>query len=80
VQVCCLCCFELVLNVVLDLKPEQVQEVLMGNVVSAGIGQAPATQAALYAGMFLRKSCDDVCKDCQSKHLLLLSTKFVPLV
>ncbi|WP_295677308.1 acetyl-CoA C-acyltransferase [uncultured Mucilaginibacter sp.] len=33
------------------LKPEQIQEVYMGNVLSANIGQAPATQAAVFAGL-----------------------------
>src|SRR6201993_2181994 len=33
------------------LKPEQVQEVFMGNVLSANLGQAPATQAAIFAGL-----------------------------
>jgi acetyl-CoA C-acetyltransferase len=33
------------------IKPEQVQELFMGNVLSANIGQAPATQAAKYAGL-----------------------------
>jgi len=33
------------------LTPEQVQEVYMGNVLSANIGQAPATQAAIFAGL-----------------------------
>ncbi len=33
------------------LKPEQVQEVYMGNVMSANVGQAPATQAAIFAGL-----------------------------
>src|SRR5476651_104039 len=33
------------------LKPEQIQEVYMGNVMSANIGQAPATQAAIFAGL-----------------------------
>src|SRR6201989_570596 len=33
------------------LKPEQVQEVYMGNVLSANVGQAPATQAAIFAGL-----------------------------
>jgi acetyl-CoA C-acetyltransferase len=33
------------------LKPEQIQEVYMGNVLSANIGQAPATQAAIYADL-----------------------------
>lgn len=31
--------------------PEQINEVLMGNVVSAGLGQAPARQAAVFAGL-----------------------------
>lgn len=33
------------------LKPEQIQEVFMGNVLSANLGQAPATQAAIFAGL-----------------------------
>ncbi|MEJ5963271.1 acetyl-CoA C-acyltransferase [Pedobacter immunditicola] len=33
------------------IKPEQVQELYMGNVLSANLGQAPATQAAKYAGL-----------------------------
>lgn len=33
------------------INPEQVQEVIMGNVLSANIGQAPATQAAKFAGL-----------------------------
>jgi acetyl-CoA C-acetyltransferase len=33
------------------VKPEQVDEVIMGNVVQAGEGQAPARQAALFAGL-----------------------------
>lgn len=32
-------------------KPDQVDEVIMGNVVQAGIGQNPARQAALFAGL-----------------------------
>src|SRR4051812_29904571 len=34
-----------------EVKPEEVSEVIMGNVVSAGIGQAPARQAMIYAGI-----------------------------
>ncbi len=34
-----------------QLKHEDIAEVIMGNVVSAGIGQAPARQAAIYAGL-----------------------------
>ncbi len=33
------------------LKPTDIQEVYMGNVLSANLGQAPATQAAKYAGL-----------------------------
>jgi acetyl-CoA C-acetyltransferase len=33
------------------LKPDQIQEVFMGNVLSANLGQAPATQAAIFAGL-----------------------------
>lgn len=33
------------------LTPDQIDEVIMGNVISAGIGQAPARQAALKAGL-----------------------------
>ncbi len=35
----------------IGLKPELVQEVYMGNVLSANLGQAPATQAAKFAGL-----------------------------
>ena len=33
------------------VAPSQVEEVIMGNVVQAGVGQAPARQAALFAGL-----------------------------
>ncbi|MDO3628156.1 acetyl-CoA C-acyltransferase [Mucilaginibacter sp. BT774] len=33
------------------LRPDQIQEVYMGNVLSANVGQAPATQAAIFAGL-----------------------------
>jgi acetyl-CoA C-acetyltransferase len=33
------------------VKPEMIQEVFMGNVLSANLGQAPATQAAKFAGL-----------------------------
>jgi acetyl-CoA C-acetyltransferase len=33
------------------LAPEHIQEVYMGNVLSANLGQAPATQAAIFAGL-----------------------------
>jgi acetyl-CoA C-acetyltransferase len=33
------------------VKPDQIDEVIMGNVLAAGLGQAPARQAAIYAGL-----------------------------
>ncbi|HKO95138.1 MAG TPA: acetyl-CoA C-acyltransferase, partial [Polyangiaceae bacterium] len=48
------------------IKPEQVDEVLMGNVLSAGIGQAPARQAALGAGLPVSVPCTTVSKVCGS--------------
>lgn len=50
----------------IDLKPELVQEVLMGNVVQAGVGQAPARQAALKAGIPDTVPCTTVNKVCAS--------------
>jgi acetyl-CoA C-acetyltransferase len=34
-----------------NVRPDQVQDVILGNVVQAGVGQAPARQAALLAGI-----------------------------
>jgi len=48
------------------LKPEQVQEVIMGCVLPAGQGQAPARQAALGAGLSLSTGCTTVNKMCGS--------------
>jgi acetyl-CoA C-acetyltransferase len=48
------------------LQPEQVNELFMGNVVSAGIGQAPAQQASIYAGMPVTLPCTTVNKVCAS--------------
>jgi acetyl-CoA C-acetyltransferase len=45
---------------------EQVQEVFMGNVVSANIGQAPAQQASIYAGVPTTVNCTTVNKVCAS--------------
>ncbi len=50
----------------IGLKPEQVEEVLMGNVVQAGTGQAPARQAAIYAGIPDAVPCTTVNKVCAS--------------
>lgn len=48
------------------LDPAAVEEVIFGNVLSAGIGQAPARQAALGAGLSERVSCTTVNKVCSS--------------
>ncbi|MFG6686103.1 acetyl-CoA C-acyltransferase [Mariniflexile sp. HNIBRBA6329] len=50
----------------INLKPELVDEVLMGNVVQAGTGQAPARQAAIYAGIPNSVPCTTVNKVCAS--------------
>ncbi len=48
------------------LKPEQVEEVIMGCVLPAGVGQAPARQAALGAGLPLSAGCTTINKVCGS--------------
>ncbi|WP_372974034.1 acetyl-CoA C-acyltransferase [Muriicola sp.] len=48
------------------LSPDKVEEVLMGNVVQAGSGQAPARQAAIYAGIPDTVPCTTVNKVCAS--------------
>jgi len=48
------------------LKPEQVDEVIMGCVLPAGQGQAPARQASLGAGLPLAAGCTTVNKMCGS--------------
>ena len=50
----------------INLDPKLVDEVLMGNVVQAGNGQAPARQAALYAGLSENVSCTTINKVCAS--------------
>ena len=48
------------------LKPEQVQEVIMGCVLPAGLGQAPARQATLGAGLPLSAGATTINKVCGS--------------
>jgi acetyl-CoA C-acetyltransferase len=50
----------------IGLKPELVDEVYMGNVLQAGEGQAPARQAALFAGLPNSIPCTTVNKVCAS--------------
>ena len=48
------------------IDPSMIDEVIMGNVLSAGLGQAPARQAALNAGLSNRTECLTVNKMCGS--------------
>ncbi len=48
------------------LKGEDIDEVIMGNVLSAGEGQAPARQAAIYAGLPNTVECMTINKVCGS--------------
>src|SRR5256712_9025275 len=48
------------------IKPEQIQEVIMGCVLPAGQGQAPARQASIGAGLPLSTGCTTVNKMCGS--------------
>lgn len=48
------------------LSPTQVDEVYMGNVLQAGVGQAPARQAALAAGIPDTVPCTTINKVCSS--------------
>ncbi len=48
------------------LAPEKVQEVIMGCVLPAGLGQAPARQAVLGAGLPLSAGCTTINKVCGS--------------
>ena len=50
----------------INLAPEHVEEVIMGNVVQAGTGQAPARQAAIFAGIPDTVPCTTVNKVCAS--------------
>lgn len=50
----------------IGLSPNLVEEVLMGNVVQAGTGQAPARQAAIFAGIPDSVPCTTINKVCAS--------------
>ncbi len=59
----------------INLEANLVEEVFMGNVVSAGLGQAPARQAAIHAGIPDTVPCTTVNKVCASgmKSIILAS-------
>jgi len=48
------------------LKPEDINEVIMGCVLPAGLGQAPARQAAIFAGLPVSVQCTTINKMCGS--------------
>jgi acetyl-CoA C-acetyltransferase len=48
------------------IRGEDVQEVIMGNVLQAGVGQAPARQASIFAGLPPSVECMTVNKVCGS--------------
>lgn len=49
-----------------QIDPNQIDEVIMGNVLPAGVGQAPARQAALFAGLPDKVECLTINKVCGS--------------
>ncbi len=50
----------------INLSPELINEVYMGNVIAAGLGQAPAKQAAIFAGIPDTVPCTTINKVCAS--------------
>lgn len=48
------------------ITPDQVEEVFMGCVLTAGVGQAPARQAAIFAGLPNNVPCTTINKVCGS--------------
>jgi len=50
----------------INLDPELVQEVIMGNVLQANTGQAPARQAAIAAGLYKNITCTNLNQVCAS--------------
>ena len=50
----------------IKLNPKEVDEVILGNVLSAGIGQAPARQASLKGGLPIEVPCTTINKVCSS--------------
>lgn len=49
-----------------NLSPDQVTELILGNVISAGVGQSPARQASIFAGLPNSTICTGVNKVCSS--------------
>ena len=61
------------------VRPNDVDEVFMGNVIQAGVGQAPARQASLGAGIPESVPCTTINKVCGSglKSVMLAATQIV---
>ena len=62
------------------LDPASVNEVIMGNVLTAGLGQAPARQAALESGLPDTVECTTINKMCGSGlKAAMLATQAIPV-
>jgi acetyl-CoA C-acetyltransferase len=59
----------------INLNPTDINEIIMGQVLTAGVGQAPARQAAIYAGVSNSTPCLTINKVCGSglKAVMLAS-------
>ncbi|MFQ5584613.1 MAG: thiolase family protein [Calditrichia bacterium] len=63
-----------------NIPPEKVSEVIMGNVLPAGVGQAPARQASIYAGLPTFVGCTTINKVCGSGlKAVMLATQSIRL-
>ncbi len=64
----------------INLDPKHIQEVFFGNVISSGLGQAPATQVAVGAGLGYNIPCTLVNKVCASgMKAIMLGTQSIML-
>jgi acetyl-CoA C-acetyltransferase len=64
----------------INLDPKQVEEVFFGNVISAGLGQAPATQVAVAAGLGYNIPCTLINKVCASgMKAIMVGTQSIQL-
>jgi acetyl-CoA C-acetyltransferase len=62
------------------VKPDQINETFMGNVLTGGVGQAPARQAAIYAGVPHKTPATTVGKVCGSGlQAVVLGTRTILL-
>jgi acetyl-CoA C-acetyltransferase len=50
----------------INLNPKEIDEVILGNVLSAGVGQAPARQASVRGGVGIDVPCTTINKVCSS--------------